>query len=429
MLSNPKQVEAAKVRNRWFHYYAGYSPEFVNDVLQRLRAGKRPLILDPWNGAGTTTTTAAELGLESVGFDINPVMVIVAKSKLLSHGVKQSLLPIAQDLVSTARMGQHVSEQLDPLEEWFSPSSASCLRALTNAIRSLLIDHEGDSYLYAHRSLDRISDLAAFFLVALFRTTRSFLDRFQASNPTWMKAAPTPHHRVRPRPDDLWSVFESFVEQMASTLKPGPKDRENCRRAKATVDLASSEKLPLTDQRVDAVVSSPPYCTRIDYATATKPELAVLGCKLDGQFDDLRRSIIGSPTVVSTIPKPDMTWGSSCLRFCDAVASHQSKSSQSYYAKLFRQYFGSVKNSLTEIGRVLKAQGQCVLVVQDSYYKELHNDLALFFTEMATSLGWQLDSRYDYKTHRTMARLNPRVRKYRPATHVTESILWFTTQA
>src|SRR5262249_16241798 len=155
----------SKGRNGWFHYYAGYSPEFVSDVLQRIGVGGRRLILDPWNGAGTTTTTAAELGTESVGFDINPVMVIVAKSKLLSPGVKQSLFPISQDLVNAARTVQYASEQVDPLEEWFSPSSASCLRAMTNAIRSLLIDCERETCLYAHQSLDRVSDLAAFFLV------------------------------------------------------------------------------------------------------------------------------------------------------------------------------------------------------------------------------------------------------------------------
>ena len=49
-------------------------------------------MLDPWNGSGTTTYAAAQLGHSSIWLDLNPVMVIVARARLLS--------PSEADLIS-----------------------------------------------------------------------------------------------------------------------------------------------------------------------------------------------------------------------------------------------------------------------------------------------------------------------------------------
>ena len=45
MLRNPKQTEAAKGRNGWFRYYAGYSSEFVTDVLQKATTARWPMYI------------------------------------------------------------------------------------------------------------------------------------------------------------------------------------------------------------------------------------------------------------------------------------------------------------------------------------------------------------------------------------------------
>ncbi|WP_410712175.1 DNA methyltransferase [Bradyrhizobium sp. BEA-2-5] len=40
------------------------------------------VVLDPWNGSGTTTSVANGAGLTAVGIDINPAMAVVAKARL-----------------------------------------------------------------------------------------------------------------------------------------------------------------------------------------------------------------------------------------------------------------------------------------------------------------------------------------------------------
>ena len=67
-----------------YRYYAGYSDFFVKEQLIWIeqKLGKKGIIvIDPWNGSGTTTFVSSILGYSCYGFDINPVMVLVSKAK------------------------------------------------------------------------------------------------------------------------------------------------------------------------------------------------------------------------------------------------------------------------------------------------------------------------------------------------------------
>jgi hypothetical protein len=194
------------------------------------------------------------------------------------------------------------------------------------------------------------------------------------------------------------------------------------------VNVGASESLPLADQSVKFVLASPPYCTRIDYAVATKPELAVLGYSNDS-FKSLRRSLLGTPTVPRSAANESEHWGSTCLAFLEQLKSHESRSSTTYYYKNHLQYFDGIFKSLTELRRVLAKDSTCVLVVQDSYYKNILNDLPMIITEMAGSNLLELARRQDFPHTRTMAAVNPAARFYRKDFSTTESVLVFRRAA
>jgi hypothetical protein len=419
MFINPKRSRLVSTRKEsWFDYYAGYSSAFVQDVLRSLQDIQGPL-LDPWNGSGTTTTAAHEHGLSSTGIDINPAMIVVAKAKLLTPGIKESLLPLAKDVTKKARRLEYPQHVGEPLEEWFSPASAMRLRAFAEAICTLTTPVTASRRLYQSESIAHVSDLTAFLLVALFRTTRSFMARFQASNPTWMKSPKSPSSRLRTSFETIGETFIKHVSKMTEGIVPVTA------RASTNIRLAGSSDLPLDDESVGAVISSPPYCTRIDYAVATKPELAILGCPLGNEFSDLRRKMIGSPVITAIDLVPQDEWGRNCLKLLDSIKSHHTKGSANYYFKIFAQYYHLVYSSLCEIDRVAMPNADCVLVAQDSYYKDIHVDVSTHISDMAMNLGWSLIHRTDHETSLLMARLNPKAQKYRPCTRAIESVLWF----
>lgn len=423
---NPKLTnQPSPTHINWFPYYAGYSPNFVHDVVKSLKVRNDDTVLDPWNGSGTTTTTAHRLGTKVIGCDINPVMVIAAKSALLEPGASPSLIPLAEEILHATKAAS-ISSAEDPLSTWYIPSSASELRRLHIAIWKVLVDSGSPPSLQAH-DISHLSTLAAFFLTALMRTTRHFLTPFVGSNPTWIRTPKTPANRVRPSRGGLFDHFLTEVRLMAKSLEAacmsGLKDSRN--GSGPTIAVESSTSLPFTSGSVKAVISSPPYLTRIDYAVATKPELAALGMPLSGDFDALRRTMIGAPSVRRDFSHT-RSFGDSCNSFLSAVERHQSKGSLNYYHKLFVQYFADMTTSLSEISRILVRNGTCVLVVQDSYYKELHADLAQFVTEMAQVNGLSLYDRNDFEWNRNMVRLNSRARHYRESAVAVESALWFT---
>lgn len=66
-----------------YRYYAGYSDAFVVDALAWCNVPPNGRVLDPWNGAGTTTRVVQQAKTQSFGFDLNPTMVIVGKANLV----------------------------------------------------------------------------------------------------------------------------------------------------------------------------------------------------------------------------------------------------------------------------------------------------------------------------------------------------------
>lgn len=419
-ISNPKRVKlTSSQKDAWFNYYAGFSTRFVTDAIRAMELPEDAVILDPWNGSGTTTSTAQDLGFRSMGIDINPVMIIVARAKLLSKGVSESLVPLADKILAQACLQMQSVSAADPLTTWFVPTSAGTIRAIADAVTSILTKEPSSLLLCSNDRVSQISDLASFYLVALFRTVRDLLHPFKGTNPTWIKTPLSPRNRIRPDVGQIRLSFKAAVEAMsiAVTHHDGVPLTE--------VRLGNSSALPADIGNVNAVISSPPYCTRIDYAVATKPELAVLGCPFTTEFRELRRRLIGGPVVNATQPSLNDSWGQGCLEFLDQVNRHPSKGSKSYYYKLFLQYFGEMHRSMEEIDRVINSGGQCILVVQDSHYKAERIDIARYLVEMGTVFGWKLRRRIDFETALLMARLNPRSRKYRRRQTATESVLWF----
>jgi hypothetical protein len=330
-------------------------------ILNSIDLSRGSCVGDPWNGTGTTTSAAAFTGLRSAGYDLNPVMAVVAKARVLSVLEHPSLQPLADEIVSKATRANSPISIRDPLTAWLSPASCTHFRNLDRAIHSLLVDSRSDTCVHTPRSVTPFSSIAAFFYVALFRTLRTILDSFRGSNPTWIKV-PTDHReRLRPRFESVRDLFNHHVRSQIDDMCPPTTPQVEPSESITTIEVASSVALPAPDNVFDLVLSSPPYCTRVDYAIATMPELALLGYARHGAFTELRSSLIGSVTVPPTAPSAKATWGSACLNFIDDLSRHKSKASDSYYLKNHLQYFALLDQSIGEIKRVVKPNGICVL--------------------------------------------------------------------
>jgi hypothetical protein len=261
-----------------------------------------------------------------------------------------------------------------------------------------------------------MSTLAAFFYTVLFRTVRVLIAPRAGTNPTWWKRVEKAD-RLDPSVAEIVAQFQASAIELAAGLH-----RDNyVGGVDIRVGVGNSRNLPMEAGTVDLVVGSPPYCTRIDYGVATRPELAVLNA---GEQDIklLRDLMVGTPTMTGDHGAPEQ-WGPTATAFLEGVAGHASQASAGYYTNYFRQYYAGMWSSLGEMRRVMRDGASAVLVVQDNHYKDLHNDTAKILSEMAVALGFGSAEIQNFAVARNKASMNPRARQYRSRASAVESIL------
>jgi SAM-dependent methyltransferase len=398
----------------WFPYYAGYSPIFVREALVGLgiQAGQR--VLDPWNGSGTTTVVADSLGCDALGFDINPVAALVAGARLARTLDVIHSSGLAAELLTVANRSRATCASDDPLRSWLSPRLTRRYRRIEGAILDLLGSRAG-----RRGEVEQAPPFAAFFLLCLMRAARRFIKLKKITNPTWI----TPQDCGDARPESLDSSFLQMVQACARDAEralPGRADRATS----STVGLADARSLPLPDASVDAVVTSPPYCTRIDYFRATLFELAALRVAPgSARYRELRSQAMGT-NLMRTRGEPILEILPDCVRgLLQRIREHPSKASGTYYHRSFTQYFEDSMLALKELHRVLKPGSCGVLVVQSSYYKEIYLPLGEIYCAMAEGQGLRAKIVYRAPVRRVLATINSRANKHAPHRRYAEDVV------
>lgn len=410
----------------FFPYYAGYPELFARELLQSAELPHGAIVLDPWNGSGTTTYTATSLGLNSIGIDLNPVMIIVARARLLPPSEADHLRPLAATILSHAHSAPPTLHPDDALLGWFDPATAKFIRGIEQNIRRSLVGSMTKSPDGVH--LDRISGTAATLYVALFAACRRLVAPFRSSNPTWLRAPKADDTRIAVPKAVIARNFGNNVRGMTAALVE--KREADLRLANVAhsgdckISLSDTVSMDLAAESVDLVLTSPPYCTRIDYTAATRIELAVLAPLLKTAERALGRQMIGSTQVPENDIEVDESWGETCLNFLTALKAHPSKASDGYYYRTHLDYFDKMSRSMERLVASLKPGGRAILVVQDSYYKDIHNDLPKIITEIGANQGLTLRQSKAFHL-RSMSDINPARKTYQRPSGATESVLCF----
>ncbi|MFB9381707.1 hypothetical protein ACFFTK_01070 [Pseudonocardia petroleophila] len=168
------------------------------------------------------------------------------------------------------------------------------------------------------------------------------------------------------------------------------------------------------------ILTSPPYLTRIDYGVAYARELAVLGIDIWGE-STIRLDLMG--TTLTRVKKSQPAAMSTAARdLLVNVSAHSSKASHSYYSQQAHQYVADLGLGLGEISRVSRPGAFLTLVVQDSYYKDVHVRLADICIGEAELRGWKMIERIPFSVRRSLVSLNSAAQSYKKQA-VVESVI------
>ena len=413
---SPKQSSSRSHRD-WYPYYAGFTERFVEAVIEQY-FGNATNVLDPWSGSGTTTVTCLRRDLSSHGLDINPVATVISRARLNPLAERPKLLELGTQIVQHGAAGASCEGGGELLQKWMTPASARRVNRFRHAIHEVLEEPLTARPQSGDLRADGLSAPACFFYSALFGSVRALLSRFGTTNPMWLKPPHSRMNRIRPSSDAIGRGMVKMMAYLAPrlTLATGqvPADA-------SPFMTADASRTGFPTSSFDAVLTSPPYATRIDYVKGTLPELAVLGAD-HTYIQELRGMATGSPTVdgprssAATVRSP---YGRNVLA---AIEHHESKGSSTYYLPWMTNYLTSLQDGLLEIHRTVRGNGIIGLVLQDSYYKEVHIDLQRVVTEILLELNWPEPSRHDYPA-RSRRRRSSSERKEGAAKATTEETL------
>lgn len=416
LLRSPKRKRNSSGAKEGFPYYAGYSEVFAEDAL-RLFASADALVLDPWNGAGTTSAIAAVGGWSSISFDLNPVMVVVAKARLArASDIAMARTRLLRYLRDFAANNALITD--DPVSRWVGASGSSLIRYL---VKRCLQQRKSLESLTLESISEKVSAAEVWqciIILCIFRATKKNFPSPLSSNPTWTKVPSAEF-------DDVMQIGwkEILLDELLHLTKISEENgREILPRVVTEIKCGTSENLNLPDESIDFVLTSPPYCTRIDYAVSTLCELAVLGLDKVVIDSDLRFRLIGSTANKGSSPIKK-AWGKNCVRFLENVKVHPSHGSRTYYYNNFAQYFESLFNSIGELARVLKQDGMICTVLQGSHYKEHFIDLPAIFIEMSRQNGLELVAVHSFNASQFFVNINMTSLKYRGKKSISEQVV------
>lgn len=79
-MSNVARLSDTSIHD-WYRHVFAYSDQIIVDLASEFGIEEDDLLLDPFNGTGTTTLTAKQLGIDAIGVDANPVAVLAGRVK------------------------------------------------------------------------------------------------------------------------------------------------------------------------------------------------------------------------------------------------------------------------------------------------------------------------------------------------------------
>ena len=272
------------------HEYRGkFFPQLVKSLINSSGLSQGSVVIDPMSGSGTTNCEARSMGMQTLGVDLNPLSVLVAR-------VKTSLLDADRDVLrdEVAQAFQRLSVE-DPdqdcgaempychrevsyLQRWFARAALDDIRVVRRSVAA------------CHDSLTR-----GFMEVCLSNIITSV---------SWQKQTDL---RVRKevRPYVPGTAAHLFQKETSNSLKKVLAYLSwfdsSARYPEFDIVEGDSRRVDLLMRdyvgKCDSLLTSPPYAMALPYIDTDRLSLAVLGLRPRSRQRALELQMIGNREV------------------------------------------------------------------------------------------------------------------------------------
>ncbi len=301
------------------------------------------VVLDPMAGSGTTLIAAQSKGHQAIGFDRDPLAVVMAKvwcsrpnlkqieratSAVMTDTKKWRTIPL-----STAYPDGADEETKAFVRYWFDDTNRRQLAALSRAING-----QGNAPIRA---------------VLWCALSRLIITKVRGVSLAMDVSHSRPHktyHRAIIHP------LDKFVSSVNTILKMIPSQCSSVPSAR--VQLGDARNLPIENNTVNLVITSPPYLDAIDYLRGHKFSLVWMGHSIS-ELRAIRATNIGR-----TISRTNKC---NSLRYLEVInkMTHVDTLSTRTRGMLYN-YVRDMERAVKEIARVLVPGGKALFVIGDS---------------------------------------------------------------
>lgn len=247
-------------------YPAKFIPQIPHRFIEEF-SEEGDVVLDPFNGSGTTTMMSAVEGRKGYGCDLNPLACLISRAKVRDYKIEklienyESLISdIEEDMETLINIEETFNGEVREIEgikvnipdfsdryEWFLPQVANQIGLLNHKISNISSTNLRTFY-YANLS------------AILKRVSRSNEDyTFIGDNmlPTSDSNNLTPDNRVH-------NVLNEFKRKSKKNIKK-VEDLMNEEPATPKIKCIDFREFNI-DEDIDLCITSPPYACAVDYA-------------------------------------------------------------------------------------------------------------------------------------------------------------------
>ena len=352
-----------------------------------LANSRRPLdVLDPMSGSGTVVAVATSLGHRAIGVDIDPLAVLISRVwstpvdvKACMHRATLVLARARRRLGGLRDSAAYPHNADDETREfvrfWFDKNARRQLAALATEIRSERI-----------RTIREVLWCAFSRLIITKQAGVSLAKDVSHGRP----------HRAFAKAPYL--PFTRFCRSVGWVLKNCVGPAVGKAMDPPALRVGDARSLPLGDESIDLVVTSPPYLNAIDYLRASKFSLVWMGYRIN-QLRKTRAVSIGTEAAGKVADRDQEAIG--LIRSLRLLGKFDTRTTS-----MIAKYCHDTRCTLRELYRVMRPRARAVLIVGENSIRGNYVPSARLVAEIARVCGLELKGR-------TTRRL-PASRRYLP---------------
>lgn len=372
--------------HRWFRYSAGFSAQWVEEVIESWNLTNADVVLDPFAGSATTMIACDTCGVRSIGVEAHSFVARIAQTKCRWDHDLACLRDAASDLVRRAKLQKSLILQDIPplLKKCYEPDALHELLNLKEALES------------ARTSLPHLDDFIWLAITSILRPCST------AGTAQWQYVLPNKSKaRVIP-------VYEGFLSKIDQIIEDASFYRRHVGKSLSTVHVTDSRQMQgIAGGEISAVITSPPYANNYDYADAARLEMTFWGDVVSwgDLHDHVRRFLVCSNTQHASAEKYELDkllenplvapilpqLKDVCL---ELESVRETKGGKKHYHTMIARYFIDIAGVLSELCRVCNDRARMCWVIGDSAPYGVYVPVHELIATLAENSGFTL-SRFE----------------------------------